>query len=205
MRTKTESRRQAILDTAAEVFREHGFNAASMSEISSRLGGSKATLYSYFASKEELFITVIFQSAEGQVGDLAVFLDPDEDPRTVLEKFGRHFIGVIARPTQVHLNRCVYAEAGNSEVGRMFFSRGPQVILNAISGYLQACKTRGRLRDIDTQVAAKHLVGLLRAEILEPVLYGVIDCPDEKFIAEATARAVDVFLNGYTKGPATLP
>ena len=59
MRVKSEARRQAILDVAAEVFREHGFEHASMSEMTARLGGSKSTLYSYFASKEELFLEVM--------------------------------------------------------------------------------------------------------------------------------------------------
>lgn len=45
MRVKSEARRQAILDVAAEVFREHGFEHASMSEMTARLGGSKSTLY----------------------------------------------------------------------------------------------------------------------------------------------------------------
>jgi AcrR family transcriptional regulator len=59
MKTKTESKRQAILTAAAEVFREVGFERASMSEIRARIGGSKATLYNYFPSKEKLFCRLI--------------------------------------------------------------------------------------------------------------------------------------------------
>ena len=55
MKTKTESKRQAIIQAAAEVFREVGFDRASMSDIRERIGGSKATLYNYFPSKEKLF------------------------------------------------------------------------------------------------------------------------------------------------------
>ena len=56
MRTKSDEKRQAILDVAAEVFREAGFERASMSEICTRVGGAKATLYNHFASKDELFL-----------------------------------------------------------------------------------------------------------------------------------------------------
>ncbi len=55
MKTKTESKRQAILKAAADVFRDVGFERASMEEIRARIGGSKATLYNYFPSKEKLF------------------------------------------------------------------------------------------------------------------------------------------------------
>jgi AcrR family transcriptional regulator len=48
MKTKTEGKRLAILKAAADVFREVGFERASMSEIRARIGGSKATLYNYF-------------------------------------------------------------------------------------------------------------------------------------------------------------
>lgn len=59
MKKKTETKSQAIVDIAAEVFREMGFQRASMSEICRRVGGSKATIYSYFPSKELLFFEVM--------------------------------------------------------------------------------------------------------------------------------------------------
>ena len=68
MKTKTESKRQAILKAAAEVFREVGFERASMSDIRARIGGSKATLYNYFPSKEKLFFEVMYQAKELELG-----------------------------------------------------------------------------------------------------------------------------------------
>ena len=55
---------------------ELGFERTSMSEICTRLGGSKATLYNYFASKEALFLEVMFQASEAdfQNDDIAFLL-----------------------------------------------------------------------------------------------------------------------------------
>ena len=53
--TRADTRRQAILEVAREVFLQEGYAAASMSVIAARVGGSKAPLYSYFPSKEQLF------------------------------------------------------------------------------------------------------------------------------------------------------
>jgi len=47
--------RGLILDTAEEVFAEHGHDAASMKAIASRAGVSLATLYAHFGSKGALF------------------------------------------------------------------------------------------------------------------------------------------------------
>ena len=58
MRVRTESKREAILEAASHVFLESGFEGASMAEIAARVGGSKATLYGYFGSKEDLFVEV---------------------------------------------------------------------------------------------------------------------------------------------------
>ena len=53
MKTKTESKRQAIIQAAAEIFREVGFDRATMSDIRERIGGSKATLYRLLPLKGE--------------------------------------------------------------------------------------------------------------------------------------------------------
>ncbi|MFT3998253.1 MAG: helix-turn-helix domain-containing protein, partial [Asticcacaulis sp.] len=54
-RPDKDTRREAILDVASRIFLEEGFDAASMSAIAARVGGSKGTLYNYFKNKEELF------------------------------------------------------------------------------------------------------------------------------------------------------
>jgi AcrR family transcriptional regulator len=62
-----DQRRERIIQVARSVFFEVGYAGASMSLISQRLGGSKATLYAYFSSKEELFAAII----RGHGGDLS--------------------------------------------------------------------------------------------------------------------------------------
>ena len=77
MRTKTEEKRQAILDVAAATFGELGFERTSMSEICARLGGSKATIYNYFPSKEALFVEVMFQASEADFQNTMLALQAD--------------------------------------------------------------------------------------------------------------------------------
>ena len=52
------ARKQAFLQAAREVFLEHGYEAASVNEVVRRAGGSLATLYSQYGSKEGLFLAV---------------------------------------------------------------------------------------------------------------------------------------------------
>ena len=196
MRCKSETRRQAIIEVAREVFEEHGFGGASMSEIAARVGGSKATLYSYFASKEELFVAVVRSFAESHLNEVFGALDASTDLAEGLRQFGERFIGVIYRDDIVRAYRNIFA-ASNTSIGRLFYDRGPLEGLTEVAGYLRTAMELGKLRTTDPLIAAQHFTALLKAEGFERITLGVVEqlSPDE--IAPMVARAVDVFLRAY--------
>ena len=53
-----QERRSAILDAAEKVFVEKGVQAATMDEIASAAELSKGTLYLYFKSRDDLFVSI---------------------------------------------------------------------------------------------------------------------------------------------------
>ena len=52
-------RKQSILEGALKVFKNHGIEKTTMDEIALESGFGKATLYYYFASKDEVFIAIM--------------------------------------------------------------------------------------------------------------------------------------------------
>ena len=52
-------RKKTILDGALRVFKVHGIEKTTMDEIAHESGFGKATLYYYFASKDEVFIAIM--------------------------------------------------------------------------------------------------------------------------------------------------
>jgi len=54
-----QARREAIMAGAQELFFAKGFNPTTMDEIAQRAELSKGALYLYFASKEELYVSVM--------------------------------------------------------------------------------------------------------------------------------------------------
>ena len=54
-----QQRRQDILEAAKKVFADDGFDNANLDDIAARCELSKGSLYYYFASKEELFLSVL--------------------------------------------------------------------------------------------------------------------------------------------------
>jgi AcrR family transcriptional regulator len=63
IRPEYDKKRSETLKTALVLFGEKGFEGTTMDEISSAAGISKATLYLYFDSKEDLFAQVLHESA----------------------------------------------------------------------------------------------------------------------------------------------
>ena len=204
MRTKSESRRQAILEAAAEVFQEMGFERASMADITARVGYSKATLYSYFASKEELFYEVMTQATESEFQLTHEALDPEvADIEPALRQFGERLLALLYSPQVQAVRRLVVAEAGRSDLGRRLYELGPARSLEVLAAFLQDAMDEGKLQPADPRVAGLHLRGLLEAEWLDRVLFQTVERPTRKQVAEAVERAVAVFMAAY--GPGSAP
>ena len=62
-RLTAEERRTGILDAALAVFSRRGYHAASIDDIASEAGVSKALIYEHFASKQELYADLIARNA----------------------------------------------------------------------------------------------------------------------------------------------
>jgi len=195
---KSDSKRQAILDSAYELFRAQGFDGTSMADITTQVGGSKATLYSHFPSKEELFVECMMAALENYMSDTLRHLEASRtDPQTALRNFGASVLNFICSPEQVGVRRLMIAEAARSGTGKLFFDK-LSALRTKVSAFLYACMESKKLRRDDPELAADHLGALLEAEIFEPLLLQVQEGPpDEKETKLAARRAVAVFLRAY--------
>lgn len=203
MRKKTESKRQAILDMAAELFRESGFERASMSELCSRVGGSKATLYNYFASKEELLFEVVVQATEAEFQATHEALDPSQQDITqALQNFGERFLTLIYSPAVRAVRRLVVSEAGRSDLGRRCYEIGPARSMAEVAEFLQQAMRQGQLKQADPRVACQHLKALLEAEWLDCFMFHTCEAPKPQEIAATVQRAIAVFMAAYGAQPA---
>lgn len=198
MKKKTESRRQNIIGVADEAFREFGYERTSMSEICARVGGSKATLYNYFPSKEELFFAIMFQSTEAEFESVLRAFDSSEGNITEsLRHFGERFLAFLFSPQVRAHRRLAFTESGRTGLGRILYERGVLRSHNMISEFLQRAMDLGKLRQADPFVATQHLCALLQAELQERFLFQVLGDLGAEEIRGNTARAIEVFMAAY--------
>ncbi len=196
MRVKTDARRAAILETATELFREVGYERASMAEISARTGGSKATLYNYFRSKEELFAAVMIEAIEDQGRNVIDMLDPaDADVAAVLCRFGEAYLQILTAPDTLATTRTALAEGSNSHLGATLYERGPESAWDEVASYMEELQDLGRICPGNPKIAAFHLKGLLEAGYVEPLLWGA---KAHFELSPSVAAAVGAFMRAYS-------
>lgn len=199
MRVRTEARRRAILDAARDVFEARGFERASMQMISERLGGSKATLYGYFPSKEELFLAVIEEDIKAEVGAAAERLRGIPDLREALEQLGRDHLRRVTERRPMSVRAMIAGLPPDSRLGLQFYERAIRDAWLKLCLYFEELIAAGRLRPCTAWVAAMHLKGMLEAEFMERRLLNALpaDRLDDQTITRVSRDAVDAFLRAY--------
>lgn len=195
---RREVRREAILDVAERSFRERGYAGTTMSAIAAELGGSKGTLWSYFASKESLFDAVLDRATAEFREQLALTLNHDQPIEGILTRLCEQFVLKVATPEAVSLHRLVIGEAGRfPEVGRIFHERAPRGTNRLVAGALEQAMSAGTLRRDDPFRAAEYLTALCMAGSHQKLLAGVIAQPTPADLRREAAEAVAIFLRAY--------
>ena len=91
-----QARRETIMESAREFFFTKGFNATTMDEIAHKAELSKGALYLYFASKEEIYVSVMNEGLsilfERTEEALTLDLPPDQMLRKLGEVHYRYYL-----------------------------------------------------------------------------------------------------------------
>jgi len=197
-RLNRDSRREAILDVAAEVFLEVGYSAASMSTIAARLGGSKGTLYNYFRSKEELFAAYIGRHCAWQQETMDELYSQAVEVRPALMELGRILLRFVLSDFGIRNFILVISEAGRSPVvGQLLYEAGPMRGAARLAEFIARSSEEGRLRLCDPQVAAHQFIGLCQNRLWKARLCSAIPEPTEAEIEANVAAAVETFMAAY--------
>ena len=197
-RVRTDEKRSEIVRIASEVFEEVGFERATMATISERLGGSKATLYGYFPSKDELLKAVISHqvvtSADRMIREFPA--DPD-DMRSSLVKLCMAYLDKRTSALPITNIRMVANQPAGSTMGKEFYLQTIKPAFDRLAKCFEQLMDQGRLKRADPTLVTMHWKGLCDWDFFEKRLLGVIKGPDPKLISQAAEAAADAFLKLY--------
>jgi AcrR family transcriptional regulator len=194
-----EQRRLALLKVAQEVFLERGYEGTSIEEIMARVGGSKASLYSYFGSKEGLFFEIMIAQTNVFMNELKLPEIADQHPEKTLRRVGISFLKAILDERRRGLFRIMIAEAARlpQELVQRFYDFGPQRGRKALADYLKLQHKAGRLRVANNEQAAAQFFELIKGQPHSRALLGLAPFTSGNTLERHVDSAVSLFLHGY--------
>ncbi len=192
-----------IRESAATLFLEKGYQGTTMDEIAAAAGVSKQTIYTHFASKEELFADLVLGNAD-RVDAFAVAIENTrvparEDLEGALRLLARRYVRFVIRPEVLRLRRLVIGEAARfPDVARTYFETVPGRVYDALADLLDELRDEGRLTLDDPVLAAHQFAWLILGWPLDRGMFldveSAIGDVDLDHVAD---EAVRVFLAAY--------
>jgi AcrR family transcriptional regulator len=155
-----DPRRSEMFRTIAQLFRDRGFDATSVSDIARALGLTKAGLYHHFDSKEALLFEIMMFGLD-KVRDEVILPvraigDPEERLRQLITRHAR--ITTRGHGAVAHLQDEIRALPPPS---RKQVEHRMRVYFDLVRGTLDELHAAGRLADVDRTVATFSLIGMI--------------------------------------------
>jgi AcrR family transcriptional regulator len=196
-RVRTEEKRAEIVRVASEAFDELGYDRCSMAEISERLGGSKATLYGYFCSKEDLLRAVLQCQVAGEFDRRMEEFHQSADLRKALIDIGMAYHRKRLSSLPVANIRAIVNQPPCSTMGKEFYEGVIRPAFQRMADRFERLMDQGRLKRADPWTAIMHWKGLNDWDLFERRLIGAISGPDDVDIEKIATEAADAFLKLY--------
>ena len=190
-----QQRKARILAAATKLFLKDGYGETSIDAIVAESGGSKATLYSFYPTKADLFRAVIDSivvSAES--AELKSF----DNVRDTLVNFSEQRLRVVFSRKHRALMRLIIAERDRfPDIARMYYERGPLHGDTLLRDYFETLIEKG-LIDIQSAVEASEFFrGMLMHQRYIDQLYLNAPVPSAEEVSVRARHVVDRFLEAY--------
>lgn len=187
-----------VLEGARTVFMKDGYEGASVDDIARAAEVSKATLYSYFPDKRQLFAEVARGECQRQADAALDILDHRAAPEQVLRDIATAIVGFFSSDFGINVFRICVAESDRfPDLGRQFYETGPALIRDRIADYFRDATARQEFAIDDFELAAEQYMELCKAHIFPRSLCGVQKSFSPAEIERVVVGAIDMFMARY--------
>ncbi|QSX31396.1 TetR/AcrR family transcriptional regulator [Shewanella cyperi] len=195
--TRSELKRQAILDAARQAFQQQGVQGTSMDAIAALAQVSKRTVYNHFATKEALVLVLITEVWHRANADLGVKYRADAALKPQLLQMAKAQVELMSRPDYLELVRVGFGHFLFHPEGMREQMKNTDMTDNAIGRWLKAALADGRLKPMDVGEAMGQLSAMLKGAAFWPQLTRMREPLTKEEQHKVAEAAVDMFLNYY--------
>jgi AcrR family transcriptional regulator len=189
--------KQRVLEGAAFVFSEDGYEGASMARIAAQAGVSKGTLYNYFDSKEALFVTYIEDSCALKLARIFDGVTETDDIAHSLHLLAERALTLMLSKEGIGMYRLVVSIAPKfPELAETFFAAGAERAISYMRAFLVRADAAGQLQVPDPQFAAEQFFALCQTKVCLRRRLNMAEDPPE-VLERVVAGAVEMFLRSY--------
>lgn len=191
-----QARCDALVHHARAQIMAVGVDRFSVNEVLRLAGGSKATLAKYFGDRTGLIAAAIGAEAQDLAASLAVQADPGLPLGEALEQVLASVLRFYFAPGAIPLYRAVVSAADPAGAAG-FYRQGHAVVVEAVSGVIEARKPREVDAAIDSHAVADQLLHAIRAGAFEQALIGLpVPLPSDAQITARASQTVALVLPG---------
>ncbi len=193
--SRGQQRKAKILAAATNLFLKEGYGATSIDAIVEKSGGSKATLYSFFPTKADLFRAVVDSIVTSNAD---IELQSLDNIRDTLVMFAEQRLRVVFSRKHRALMGLIIAERDRfPDIARMYYERGPLRGHTLLRDYFETLIDR-RLIDIrSAEEAAEFFRGMLMHQRYIDQLFLDAQVPSEEEVGVRARHVVDRFIEAY--------
>lgn len=199
---KGESRRQQIVEVAAELFSRRGFSGTTTKEIADHAGVSEAMIFRHFATKDALYSAILHHKVDRGIVRVEQRLKEAASRRDDRAFFGSLALEMLEFHTEdtAFMRLLFFSALEGHDLSKIFFD---SVVLRVRRKLLRYIKQRiedGAFRAGDPAVAARAFIGMLLYHVQ---LRDIFQNDELKLSNRCLAdRFVELFLNGLRSLPA---
>lgn len=192
-------RREQLIAAAEQLFLRNGFANTSVNAIVREAGGSLATLYAEFGSKEALFESVLSQRAERFFPEEGAEPRRALDAQTELRALATHMLKRMLSDDGLAVYRIAVHEAPHfPALRKAMLEVAMPGLLSRTAGYLKLLASRHALRldeRNDATTVASQFIALVQGQLVFKAACGAQI--NARMRATHVQNAVDAFLKMY--------
>ncbi|PLK26157.1 TetR/AcrR family transcriptional regulator [Novosphingobium sp. TH158] len=195
-REQAEARLEELLDTALDLFLEHGFELATIEMIATQMNMTKRTVYAKFPDKAALFLAAVQRAIERQIVPPEDLRKLDQgDLRETLRAIGHQRIGLVLTRNGLRLQRIINTESFRfPNLLMLNYNQSGRPVTEFIVELLEREISRGTMRSADPMLAASVFLSMVVSGPVRQIVAGIP--PEAEEIERIVDFAVDVFLDG---------